>query len=95
MVNEMILILDIINISFLDGDVPYVIFYGVYFSQLKPVARVCVLVFTVYHHRTPDIAISESRELTQCTKRSVVFPFLSMNYLILHCKHLSLSLSLH
>ena len=75
MVNETILILDIINIPFLDGDVPYAISYGVYISQLIPVARACVLMFTVYHHRTPDIAISDSRELTRCTTRSVFLPF--------------------
>ena len=75
MVNEMILILDIINIPFLGGDVPYAISYGVYISQLISVARVCVLMFTVYHHRTPDIAISESRELTRYTTRSVFLLF--------------------
>ena len=40
MINEMILILNIVNIPFLDGDVPRLTSYGVNISQLIRFARV-------------------------------------------------------
>ena len=41
MINWMILIFEIVNFSFLDGDVPHSPSYGVYISQLIRFARVC------------------------------------------------------
>ena len=40
-INGMILILQIVNFPFLDGDVPRSPSYGVYISQLIHFARVC------------------------------------------------------
>ena len=41
MINGMLLILEIVNVPFLDGDDPRSPFYGVYISQLIRFARVC------------------------------------------------------
>ena len=41
MINGMILIFEIVNFPFLDGDVPRSPSYGVYISQLISFARVC------------------------------------------------------